>query len=254
MKSFKEYIVESKKSNSEEDTLQEMLRDSNLDKLASDIANQIMEPIYKYYETGDSKILYQDHFLTPREDFSFKKCMGDYTMEVDYILSNSGTALNDASETYMSIKVVNMNSRTYADNPEYYSKQILQRLKREVEDLVEHEMGHYYMRKGFDVGECLYHTQGISKYFTDPQEIVLHSKVIFNNFKRRYPDFKDMETSQIKEILLKLVKQLPYDTNAPRGAKFTVPIQNKYVNFIMKHFILSSPPPVIKLRGFERPH
>jgi hypothetical protein len=223
----------------EEDILIDILKDSNLEEIADDLATQIMKPIEDYYRTGDEKYIHKGKGkYRPKKDFSLKKCMGDYEMDVIYGLSNKGLYLNDASETFMSFKVLNIDSREYG----YVEKNIgglVKRLRNEVADLIEHEMGHYYMRVAGGVGECLYHTdpRGVELYFRDPQEMVLHSKVLFNQLRREHPDFPSYEKDKIERIVARYVRDLPIDTNAPSNARFPKSLQKQYVNHILKHHV-----------------
>jgi hypothetical protein len=223
----------------DEDILMDILKDSNLEEIAKDLTKQIMKPIEMYYRTGDEKYLFKGKGkYRPKKDFSLKKCMGDYEIEVIYIASNKGLYLNDASETFMSFKVLRIGSQEYG----YVEKSIdkmVKRLGNEVADLIEHEMGHYYLGIAGDVGECIYNIdpRGVQLYFQDPQEMVLHSKVLFNKFKRQYPDFASYEMDKIERIISRYVRDLPIDTNAPRSAKFPKGLQKKYVNHILKHYV-----------------
>lgn len=224
----------------EEDVLMEILKESNLPQVAQDLAKQIMAPIEKYYKTGNDKVIYKysDKIFKPKKDFSLKKCMGDYAMEISYQMSNKGLYLNIAQEDFMHIRVLSVDSREYGyikDRIDYYVKS----LREEIEDLIEHEMGHYYLKKAGDVKECIYLTdpRGVELYFYDPQEMVLHGKVLFNKFRREFPKYKEMDKNRVERILSRYVADLPVDTNAPRKAKFPKTLQKKYVNHIMKHYL-----------------
>jgi hypothetical protein len=224
----------------EEDILMEILKDSNLEQVANDLAKQIMAPIEKYYKTGNDKVIYKNSgkIFKPKKDFSLKRCMGDYAMEISYQMSNKGLYLNVAQEDFMHIRVLSVGSREYG----YIEKRIdyyIKNLREEIEDLIEHEMGHYYFKKAGDVKECIYLTspRGVELYFYDPQEMVLHGKVLFNKFRREFPNYKEMDQDRVQRILARYVADLPMDTNAPRKAKFPKTLQKKYVNHIIKHYL-----------------
>jgi hypothetical protein len=227
----------------QEDILMDILKDSNLEQIANDLANQIMKPVMQYYKLAEkdpskaTKYLYKysGKTLRPKKDFSLKKCMGDYVVEVDYRQSAKGLYLNIAEQHYMQIKVLEVGTMEWG----YVGsriKSLLASLKEEVADLVEHEMGHYYLEKAGDVAECIYLTQGVGKYFYDPQEMVLHGKVIFNKIKREHPDYKNYSRDRIERYVSWHVRDLPEDTNAPRKARFPKSLQKRYIKHIMKHY------------------
>jgi hypothetical protein len=87
------------------------------------------------------------------------------------------------------------------------------------------------------MGDLLYRgSGGLEKYFEDPQEIALHSKMIFNTIRKR-SDIKTMPIERIKAQVEHNVAWLPQNTAAPSIAKFTKTIQKKYVDYIMKNLV-----------------
>lgn len=232
----------------QEDIFTEVLLDSNLLDVAEDLADQIMKPIKEFFDSGDSSGLKEKTFR-PRERFDFEKCMGKYEMTVKYMVSNSGTSVFDAREHDMMLKVVNPESREgQAANLDLHYRS----LRNEVLDLLEHEMGHYYLREMADAGDCIYYTdpKGLSVYYEDPQEIALHSKVLWNqlsrrvDFGQRYLDYQekygDNADANFKKMAQRTVsnavERLQYDVGIP-GVKFLKRVQKLYINHIFKYYL-----------------
>jgi hypothetical protein len=217
---------------SKQDIFMEVLLDSNLEEVAKDLAARMVKPVKDYFDGGGFP---KGRNVRPRKKFTLEGCLGGYQMEVEYRRSNKGTYVFHATENFMSISVLNPESREgrMAD----FDREA-RRLETEVADLVEHEMGHYYLGEMADAGECLYYTdpRGFAVYFEDPQEMVLHSKVVWNELMRSKPNLLDRPMRNIEFSVKRKVEELEWKVGVP-GARFPKSLQKKYVSLIMKHYV-----------------
>jgi hypothetical protein len=88
-----------------------------------------------------------------------------------------------------------------------------------------------------DVEQCLYltHPDGMQKYYHDRQEMVLHSREIFERFNERWPNWR---TYPLETIVKKIKEQVDFLQNHTNiGYPFPGPLRKKYLNHILNSYI-----------------
>jgi hypothetical protein len=218
---FKDYITESKEGTPYE--LIDMLKYLPVKETARSITDQLIKDIENYYKNGTP--LKSKKYIASIKD----KCMKPYTVDTDFILSNNDSYVNDAQEDYINFKIYKR-EKADANTQKWH----INKLKKEIYDIVEHECGHYFLsQKGVET--CIYHSQGMSKYYYDRQEMVLHSQNIYNNFVESNPNWMFLDEPVIKKKLQIGIRMLPSITRI--SAPFPTSLQSKYVTLIMKTYI-----------------
>jgi hypothetical protein len=204
--------------------LADMLEHLPIKETAKNITEQIMADIADYYK-NDTQFQRSKKYTANIED----KCVKPYVVEIDVILSNNNSYVNDAQEDYMNIKLFKR------ENADFNTQQNhMDTLKDDIYNTIEHECGHYFLsQKGVET--CIYHNEGMNKYYYDIQEIVLHSKTIYNKFVMANPNWMDLDIDILKKRLMGKVKTLPIITNIQ--APFPLALQKKYFTLIMKKYI-----------------
>jgi hypothetical protein len=222
----------------EHDALQTLLADFP-EEAPLDIHGQIMSDINNYYfNNGDLST--KKYNLT--SDYGNPNIAG-FGTEATFVRSNNATNLDYCDVSSLRIKIYNkdniMNSRnsrfkSYEDGANYNIGVIDSQLK----GILRHEMGHYYLRQieinnkeepsAFD-----YHDD-YGKYFEDTEELVMHSRDIWNKLKQ-INGLLEKDPVTIFKYIKRYVSSLPYDINYPYTFKKST--QKKYVDFIWKHYV-----------------
>jgi hypothetical protein len=110
------------------------------------------------------------------------------------------------------------------------------RLVKGLYHILKHECSHFYLsQRGIE--QCLYntHPDGMKKYYQDRQELVLHSREIFDRFQDDFPNWRTMDLEFITKRINNRVKDLRSHTNI--HAPFNAGTQKKYLNFIINSYI-----------------
>jgi hypothetical protein len=212
--------------------LVELLKELPIHETADSIRNQVLEDLTKYYEEDielpNEKKGGKKYTYTPENEL-----IKPYTVEVEFFSSNNDMNLGYCDASYIQLKYLKkgcMNYRSYnIPNPS-------SRISRSLYMIIKHECSHAYLdQKGIE--KCLYHTdpKGLEVYYKDRQEIVLHSREIFEDFIEHNRNWKTYDLSKIEQKIKDMVKSLKYRTNihAPFGAG----LQKKYVSFIMNSYV-----------------
>ena len=214
-----------KKGSPEE--LLELLKYLPDDETAKYISSEIITDLNKFYQED---VVPEDKTYTyyPKD-----KCLKPYELEVDFAPSNSSTSLGYASQNYIRIKYLSKDSREFG-----YTRGSgnVHGLIKRLYNIIKHECGHYYLGlRG--VEECIYntHVDGMKKYYHDRQEIVLHTREIWDDFIDDYPNWQRRSLEWIRDRIRSRVKGLRSHTNI--HAPFGGGLQNKYVAFIMNNYI-----------------
>ena len=199
----------------------------------NDIANQIINDVINYYQTGES-FQTQDYKL--KQDYN-DHAIQNYYVNVGMIPSNNSTYVDSGSQHEIFLKILNKNiledRRTTADKE-------ISRISRGIRQILEHEMGHFYVqekvnnKRSFD-----YYNDGFKSYFDDPEEVVMHSQDIWNeltrSFKNGIEDIKTLSPENILGRLKRAVDYLPVAINAPRKMKATQ--KNIFLRHIWKTYV-----------------
>jgi len=239
-----------RKGGRQEEIFTEILLQSNLEDVARSLMGKIMEPLREYVVTGDSSTLIaKGGTISPDVEFDLEECLGEYRMNISYMVSNSKSGLRSASAHAMTLQVLDPSSNAAKSTDVGFE---LAMLEEETLDLLEHEMGHYYLQKMANAGSCIYYTdpRGYAAYFEDPQEIALHSKVIWNELKRsggladRYramlrEDGADADKrflASVRRTVEGRVPRLEWQVGVP-GARLPKRLQKRYVDIIMKYYV-----------------
>jgi uncharacterized protein (UPF0335 family) len=217
-------IIEAAKQGTPEE-LAEWLELLPVDETAKYLAEEIYQEILKYY-TQDIKPQDKNFEYHPKE-----KCLKPYIVEIDFRISNNYPGIGYAEENYIQVKYLNKDAREYY--PPYGGAE---RLQKVLYNIIKHECGHFYLRQR-GVEECLYHTHpdGMEKYYHDRQEIVLHSREIFDTLDDNYPNWPTWDMDKIISKLIPTIKNLPRHTNINKP--FPATLQKKYLNFILNAYI-----------------
>lgn len=220
-------ILENKKAEpGSPEELVELLALLPVEETAKYLSEEIFEELKKYYVDGtrpaDKTFTYY-----PEE-----KCLKPYELEVNFRPSNNTTQLGYCDETFIELKYLNKDSMNYRNNP-FTSPTMI---RTDLYYIIKHECGHFYLRQK-DVEECLYntHPDGMKKYYQDRQELVLHSREIFDRFDKNHPNWRSRPLEIIVKRLKEDVKNLPNHTNI--YYPFNAGTQKKYLNHIVNTYI-----------------
>jgi hypothetical protein len=230
---IKDKEIESKiaAKQSQLDSLINHIQSVNLEEEAVKMIPDIIQPIKDYYESDGEKKPDDQIFKSKSSDPDLAK----YDIEISYFPSNGLARIHDAEQHYIQFRFPQVSYREYdkGDIPKYIKK-----LEKETEDLLEHEMGHFYLeQKGAE--DVKYHDEGYKTYFKDPQEIVLHGKIVFNTLSRGIEDkWNELDLDIIERRTRSIIKRLPIQTGMNIfGAKITKALENTYWKHILKHYI-----------------
>jgi hypothetical protein len=196
-----------------------------VDETAKYLAEEIYQDVMKYYNDdihpSDKKYVFH-----PEE-----KCLTPYELEIDFRPSNNMTGLGYASEDYIQVKYLSKDSMEYRAYPRGAGNLI-----KTLYHIIKHECSHFYLKQR-GVENCLYntHPDGMKKYYQDRQELVLHSREIFDRFEEDFPSWKDSDLEYITKRIEARVKRLRNHTNI--NMPFNVGTQKKYLNFILNTYI-----------------
>lgn len=217
-------MVEAAKQGTPEE-LAEWLELLPVDETAKFLSEEIYQEILKYY-TQDIKPQDKKFEYHPQE-----KCLQPYIVEIDFRLSNNMPGLGYAEENYIQVKYLSKDANEY-----YPPHGGAERLQKALFNIIKHECGHFYLRQR-GVEECLYntHPDGMKKYYHDRQELVLHSREIFDTLDGNYPNWPTWDMSKIIDKLTYSVKNLTRHTNI--NAPYPATLQKKYLNFIINTYI-----------------
>lgn len=199
-----------------------------VDKTARYIGEEIYQDVMNYYEY-DIKLPSEKKYMYHPEE----GCLRSYEVTIDFMPSNNGTGLGYASEDYIQVKVLRKESQEYqmlkGSDPAW-------RLVKGLYHILKHECSHFYLSQR-GVEQCLYntHPDGMKKYYQDRQELVLHSREIFDRFQDDFPNWKTMDLEIITKRITNRVKDLRSHTNI--HAPFNAGTQKKYLSFIMNNYI-----------------
>jgi 4-hydroxybenzoate polyprenyltransferase len=183
-------IIEAAKQGTPEE-LVELLELVPTDETALYLTEEIYQDILKYYDE-DFKLVAKEYTYYPKD-----KCLKPYTLEIDFRNSRNWYGIGFAKEQYIQIKYLDKDAMDF--KPPYGGAE---NLKRPIYNIIKHECGHFYLsQKG--VEECLYltHQDGMEKYYYDRQEIVLHSREIFETLIYEYPNWYTMKIEEIISYL-----------------------------------------------------
>ncbi len=230
---LKKIIIENnkiKKGSPEE--LVELLKLLPVDETATYLTEEIYQDIMKYYK-DDITLNEKEYTYYPTSE-----CLKPYSVTVDFFPSNNMPNIGYAEQHYIQVKYLNKNSSSFKSNM-YGENGGAETLYKQLRNIIKHECSHFYMElKGVET--CIYYTdpKGMKKYYHDRQEMVLHSREIFDMFVDRYPNWKTMPMDNIVSYLSGKVKNLPNHTNI--YYPYTAALQKKYLNFIINTYIKPS--------------
>jgi hypothetical protein len=197
-----------------------------VDEAAKYLSEEIFEELKKYY-SDDIRPVDKTFTYYPQEE-----CLKPYELEINFRPSNNTSQLGYCDETYVEVKYLNKESSNYRNNP-FKSPT---NLYSDLYHIIKHECSHFYLRQR-NVEECLYHTHpdGMKKYYQDRQELVLHSREIFDRFEKNYPNWRRGTLESVVKRLKDDVKNLPNHTSIyfPFGAG----LQKKYLTHIVNTYI-----------------
>lgn len=205
--------------------LVELLELLPTDETALYLTEEIYQDILKYYDE-DFKLVPKEYTYYPKD-----KCLKPYTVEIDFRESRNYPGIGFSKEQYIQIKYLDKDAMDFA--PPYGGAE---RLKRPIYNIIKHECGHFYLaQKG--VEECLYntHPDGMEKYYYDRQEIVLHSREIFETLVYEYPNWYTWGTNNIISYLKEKIKKLRSHTNM--NYPHPPDLQKQYLNFILNSYV-----------------
>jgi hypothetical protein len=192
------------------------------------IGEEIYQDAMNYYENDVELPSEKKYTYYPEE-----KCLTPYEVTVSFQLSNNGTNIGYADQHYIQLKVLSKNSIEYKNLRNIAPTNTL---VRGLPKIIKHECSHFYLsQRGIE--NCLYntHPDGMKKYYQDRQELVLHSREIFDTFEEDYPNWKSLDIDVITKRIKNKVDNLRTHTNI--YAPYNAGTQKKYLNFIINNYI-----------------
>jgi hypothetical protein len=212
-----------KKGSPEE--LVELLKFLPVDETARFISEEIYHELLKYNNEG----IYPTsrNFEYHPED----KCLQPYIVEINFRTTRNMQGIGYADDSYIEVKYLDRNAHDFPQ-----TKGNIEGLKKEIYHIVKHECSHFYLSQR-DVEKCLYltHPDGMKKYYHDRQELVLHSREIFERFNERSPSWR---TYPLETIIKRLKSQIDFLQNHTNiNSPFPAPLRKKYLNFIVNNYI-----------------
>jgi hypothetical protein len=219
-------IIEDKKvKKGSPEELVDLLKFLPIHETSQYISEEVYLDLVNYYEndiTPNSRII----TFHPEEE-----CLKPYEVEINFKPSGSGTGIGYADDSYIDVKYVRKDSLEYRNNPRMSNT-----IKKDIYHMVKHECSHFYLAQR-GVESCLYHTHpdGMKKYYQDRQEMVLHSREIFERFTEDFPKWRTYDLETIAKRLEHRVKHLQSHTSI--YYPFNAGTQKKYLSFIMNHYV-----------------
>jgi hypothetical protein len=224
---LKKIIENNKIKKGSPEELVEMLKYLPVDETAIYLADEIYQDLLKYY-SEDKVLVKKEYTYHPNID-----CLEPYVVEIDFFPSNNMPNIGFANQHYIQLKYLNKMSNNFSS---YGENGGVDRLYKQLRNIIKHECSHFYLeQKGIE--NCLYYTHphGMKKYYHDRQEMVLHSREIFETFTEWYPEWKNMSLDRIISIIGREVKNLQNHTNI--YYPYTAALQKKYLNFIINTYV-----------------
>ena len=217
-------LKEDAKSGTPEE-LFELLKLLPIDETAKELTNQIMSDLKDYYQNNGE--------LPPIKTYAYQpedKCIQPYELEVDFKQKKGAAVVGVgyAEQHYIQLYILQK------DVEAAYFRVLS--LPDKIFNIIKHECSHHYLsQKGIE--SCLYHTHpdGMKKYYYDRQEIVLHSREIFDELDKKVPNWRNEPLDKIRVYIADKVKDLR--DNIYIYQPFPQSLRNKYVAFIMNNYI-----------------
>ena len=205
--------------------LVELLSLLPINETAKDLTNQIMSDLKDYYENNGELPPIKTYVYQPED-----KCIQPYELEVDFIEKRGAAvvSIGYSEQHYIQLYILQK------DVEGAYFRVLS--LPDKIFNIIKHECSHYYLSQK-NIESCLYHTHpdGMKKYYYDRQELVLHSREIFDEFDKKVSNWRNEPLDKIKVYIADKVKNLRDNTYIYQP--FPQSLQNKYVAFIMNNYI-----------------
>ncbi len=220
---LKTIIQEAKPGSPEE--LVELLALLPVNETAQYISEEVYLDLVNYYENDiepNSRVI----TFHPEEE-----CLKPYELEINFKKSGSGTGIGYSDDSYIDVKYLRKESMEYRNNPRMSNT-----IKKDIFHIVKHECSHFYLSQR-GVESCLYHTHpdGMKKYYQDRQEMVLHSREIFERFTEDFPKWQTYDLETIVKRLVHRIKHLQSHTSI--FYPFNVGTQKKYLKHIIDTYV-----------------
>jgi hypothetical protein len=213
-----------KKGSPEE--LVELLKFLPVDETAKYISEEIYQDLLKYNETGEQPKFGKIYEYHPQD-----KCLQPYTLEIGFKVTRNMAGIGYADSTYIEVKYLDREAHEFPQ-----TKGNIGGLRKDLYHIIKHECSHFYLSQK-DVEKCLYltHPDGMKKYYHDRQELVLHSREIFERFEERSANWR---TYPLETIIKRLKFQIDNLQNHTRiDYPFPASLRTKYLNFIVNNYI-----------------
>lgn len=205
--------------------LVELLSLLPINETAKDLTNEIMSDLKDYYENNGELPPIKTYVYQPED-----KCIQPYELEVDFIQKRGAAvvSIGYSEQHYIQLYILQK------DVEGAYFRVLS--LPDKIFNIIKHECSHYYLSQK-NIESCLYHTHpdGMKKYYYDRQELVLHSREIFDEFDKKISNWRNEPLDKIKVYIANKVKDLRDNTYIYQP--FPQSLQNKYVAFIMNNYI-----------------
>lgn len=206
----------------------ELLELLPVNETAKYIGEEIYKDVMNYFENDVELPNEKKYTYYPEE-----KCLTPYELTVSFQRSNNATNIGYADQHYIQLKVLSKSSIEYEN---LRNSTPTNNLARRLPKIIKHECSHFYLSQR-GVENCLYYTHpdGMKKYYQDRQELVLHSREIFDTFEEEYPNWKSLDINVITKRIKNKVDNLRTHTNI--YAPYNAGIQKMYLNFIINNYI-----------------
>jgi hypothetical protein len=211
--------------------LADYLKESPVSAVSAKMVEHIMQPVHDYYSKGEKP---KDTVFKTKTD---NPDLNDYEINVSYFPVNSGPRVHTASEDFMQLRFP---SREKVGGEYGDVERIAHVLQNDVAQVVEHEMGHHYLQKKTGREDLLYYKdpKGFAKYFYEPEEIVLHSKSLFDSLKKRGSISNQKSSASIESAVRNEVRMLPNTTGTiALGAKMPKALADVYWKHINEQYV-----------------
>jgi len=213
-----------KKGSPEE--LVELLKFLPIHETAAYLSEEIYQDLLKY-NNDDIRPKFGQVYEYHPED----KCLQPYIITIGFKSTANMAMIGYADDNFIEVKYLDKTAHEFPQ-----TKGNLMGLRKDLYHIIKHECSHFYLSQR-DVEKCLYltHPDGMKKYYHDRQELVLHSREIFERFNEASKNWRTYPLETIIKRLTFQIDNLQNHTNI--YFPFPAPLKKKYLNFIVNNYI-----------------
>ena len=195
-----------------------------------DTATYLSEEIYQ------DLLKYNNEDITPEYGKKYEyhpedRCLQPYIIEIGFKLTRNMAGIGYADDNFIEVKYLDKRANEFPQ-----TKGNLSGLRKDLYHIIKHECSHFYLSQR-DVEKCLYltHPDGMKKYYHDRQELVLHSREIFERFNENAKNWRTYPLETIIKRLTYQIDNLQNHTNI--HFPFPATLKKKYLYFIIENYI-----------------